>query len=340
MRDADSGWRPSASIEALRQRAQLLHNIRQYFAADDVLEVETPYISIHGTVDPQIDSIPVHALVTAGGYAQTPQYLHTSPEFAMKRLLAAGAGDIYQIARVFRDGEAGRHHNPEFTLLEWYRMGFDHHELMRDVERLIHVVAEGVRALDASQFMSYQQLFLEHTGVDVLATSPSDGPSVVEQLQAWLTANGYTSLPQTEGYDETLDMVMSFCIQPKLGRSALCFIYNYPASQASLANIRQVDGVADGVAERFEVFLDGVELGNGFHELLDADEQHARFEAEVKQRQANQQDAIPYDEHLIAALGSGIAPCAGVAIGLDRLMMALHAYSSLAQCIAFTAHKS
>lgn len=333
MRDADTGWRPSASIEALRQRAQLLQSLRVYFAAAGVLEVETPYISVHGTVDPQIDAIPVQALVTANGYQQASQYLHTSPEFAMKRLLAADVGDIYQIARVFRDGEAGRHHNPEFTLLEWYRVGFDHQVLMRDVDQLVQMVAEDIRPLAESQYVSYQALFLQHTGVDVLA-EPS---SVIQRLQTWLATADHglqhDSLPLCDDYNELLDMVMSFYIQPMLGRDHLCFVYDYPASQASLANIRH----EDNVAERFEVFLDGVELGNGFHELLDADEQAARFQQEQAQRATLGKPLIPYDEHLIAALHAGMPECAGVALGVDRLMMALYGHDSIAQTLAFTA---
>lgn len=313
-------WRPSASIETLRARARLLATIRGFFAAREVLEVETPVLSRGATVDPQIDSY-----ATAGGWLQT------SPEFAMKRLLAAGSGPIWQLARVFRIDECGRHHNPEFSLLEWYRPGWDHHRLIDECEALL--VAVGALG-GACERLRYRDAFLRHAGVDPFDDAP-------ERLRSVLPAS-LEDLEAPDGdapaiRDFWLDLLMSHVVGPRLGVEAPLVLYDFPASQAALARIRHDD---PPVAERFEIFWRGLELANGFHELTDAGEQRRRFEEDQARRAAGGRTVPPYDHHLIDALQAGLPDCAGVAIGVDRLLMLLLGRPRLADVLAFDATRA
>lgn len=306
------GWAPSAPIVALKARADLYRSLRAFFDARGVMEVETPILSAHATVDRHIDSFaaaPHPSPLTPHGF------LHTSPEFAMKRLLCAGSGPIWQIAKVFRAEESGRYHNPEFSLLEWYRPGYDHHRLMDEVAALLQAL--GVVGPFAR--LTYAEAFQRHAGFD---------PETV-------ALDHLRTLPEAEALDDgadrdtLLDLWMSFRVGPQLGRERPCFLHDFPASQAALSR------VVAGKAQRFELFWEGLELANGFHELADAAEQQRRFEADQARRQAEGRPVPPYDRHLIAALHAGLPDCAGVALGLDRLLMRLTGAASLAEVMAF-----
>ncbi len=326
MRPADTAWRPRADWAALRLRAELLAQIRAFFAARRVLEVETPALSGAAITDPHLASFSTRYSGPGPQYGRM-LYLHTSPEFPMKRLLAAGSGSIYQIARVFRDGEAGHRHNPEFTLLEWYRVGFDHHELMDEVTELVKALLAGRLALAEPERLSYRELFERHLRLD-------PHRSRVQDLAARAARWGLSVPPgmPLADVDPWLDLLLTHCIEPELGQGRLSFVYDYPASQAALARLRPGD---PPIGERFELYLNGVELANGFHELGDAREQRRRFEAENARRQALGLPAVPIDEPLLAALASGLPDCAGVALGLDRLVMLAAGKTSIQEVIAF-----
>ena len=321
-----AAWRPGADLATLRLRAELLARIRTFFAARKVLEVETPILSAAAITDPHLASFST-VYSGPGGCRDRPLYLQTSPEFPMKRLLAAGSGCIYQIARVFRDGEAGRRHNPEFTLLEWYRVGFDHHRLMDEVAALVTELLAGRLALAEPERLSYRELFQRHCDLD------PHRAGVVELMRCAEARN--LPIPPGMPIDETdpwLDLLLTHCIEPRLAQGRLVFVYDYPASQAALARLRPGD---PPVGERFEAYLNGVELANGFHELGDAEEQRHRFEAENAARQALGLPVMPLDERLLAALAAGLPDCAGVALGFDRLAMLAAGCSSLAEVLAF-----
>lgn len=279
---------------------------RRFFEQRKVMEVCTPVLSQAAATDPAIE--PLHTCYTGPGYPTGLElFLQTSPEFAMKRLLAAGSGPIYQIAQVFRDGEYGPRHNPEFSLLEWYQPGFDHHALMQEVADLVGVCLSQEFAVEK---ISYVALFREMFGWDPLQVDAS-------QLAETARAQGVYA-DRLSNRDEWLDLLMSLVIEPTLGRQGLTFIYDYPASQASLARLSTHD---QRVASRFELYYQGVELANGFHELTNAAEQKQRFESENRQRRQQGLSQLPLDRRLIEALEQGLPDCAGVALGLDRLLM-------------------
>lgn len=309
-------WRPSASLETLKARAELYGSVRSFFASRGVLEVETPILSRHATVDRHIDSFR-----TVDG-----RWLQTSPEFAMKRLLAAGSGAIYQIARVFRFEEQGRHHNSEFSLLEWYRPGFDHHALMDELGDLL--TACGIDA--GCTRCSYREAFERHAGFDPSALYAA-------QLRDALLRRGVAepaglTADEIADSDFWLDLWMSMVVGPRLGVDAPEFVYDFPASQAALSRVRPG---TPPLAERFELFWRGIELANGFHELTDAVEQERRFRADQTWRAGRSRVVPPYDTSLIAALKAGLPPCAGVAVGLDRLLMLKLGLDSVADTLAF-----
>lgn len=310
-------WRPGATREVLAARAALVTAIRGFFASRGVLEVDTPILSAHATVDRHIESIQ-----TADG-----GWLQTSPEFAMKRLLCAGSGPIWQIAPAFRRGEAGRHHNPEFRLLEWYRPGYTHHALMDEVEALVQAL--GIGTGGAFERLAYGEAFRRHAGLDPFGATLSE-------LRSRVVATGREpeSLDADEAADRDvwLDLLMSHVVGPRLGTESPAFLFDFPASQCALARVRDDD---PPVAERFELFWRGVELANGFHELADAAEQRRRFEADQAARRARGQRVPPYDVHLIAALEAGLPPCAGVAVGIDRLFMLREGIADIAGAMAF-----
>lgn len=310
---APGDWRPTASRAALERRAALLGAIRAFFAARGVVEVETPLLSAATVTDPHLTSFRV-----AG--AERPFYLQTSPEYAMKRLLAAGSGPIYQITKAFRQGEAGRTHNPEFTILEWYRPGWDHHALLDEMDALLGETLDA----PAAERTTYAELCARHLGVDAHRDD-------VEHLRAAAAEHG---LGDVGGLDRDgwLQLLLSHVVEPRLGRGRPTFVLDFPASQAALARIRDGD---PPVAERFEVYVEGVELANGFHELADADEQRRRFERDLAQRRARGLEEVPIDERLLAALESGFPDCAGVALGVDRLAMLESGLTRVAEVVAF-----
>lgn len=311
-----SNWPPAASFAILEMRARMLRAAREYFTATRTLEVETPALSRAAVTDPHLASIA--AQVSGHTY-----YLHTSPEYAMKRLLAAGSGDLWQIARVFRDGESGRHHNPEFTLIEWYRRGLDHHQLMDDVERLLAAMLPPDRLCERGERLAYREAVQLYAGVDAL-----DDPATL-LIAALRSANIDVPVGLENDRDAVLDLLMSTVVGPQLGRARLTFIYDYPASQAALARIR------GPVASRFEAYLDGIELANGFHELGDASEQRRRFQQDLQTRQARGLPSPPLDENFLAALEHGLPDCAGVALGFDRVVMCAVGARHIDEVLAF-----
>jgi lysyl-tRNA synthetase class 2 len=318
--DAPSDWRPTASLTNLRRRALMLARVREFFAERGVLEVETPVLSAGCITDPQIESLSTGIAGLPGRF-----YLSTSPEFAMKRLLAAGSGDIYQVCKVFRDAERGRWHNPEFTLLEWYRLGFDDAALMTELEALLARVLAPGRRLAPAERLTYAQALERHAGVD------AHGASELELERAALRQG--IGCPPALDRDGKLDLLMGLVVGPRLGRERPCFICDYPASQASLARLKA--GMPP-VAARFELYLDGIELANGFHELGEAGEQRARFAHDLEVRRARGQALPPADERLLAALAAGMPDCAGVAVGFDRLVAVDLNAPGLSQAMAFT----
>lgn len=312
-------WRPGADIDNLRARARVLAQIRRFFADRDVLEVETPVLSKCAVSDPFIDSLEV-SFGFQPGIEDERLYLQTSPEYAMKRLLAAGSGDIYQMAKVFRNGESGRRHNPEFTMLEWYRLGFDDHQLMAEVESLVKAVVPELEV----QYLSYAQLFEQALGLDPHCAS-------LEQLQQ--ACREHVDAPfEDDDRDTWLNLLMSHVLEPRL--QGAVFIHSYPASMAALAQVREDDRERP-VAARFELFVDGVELANGYHELTDATEQARRLDADQQQRGVLGLPQRPLDTRLVQALEAGLPACAGVALGVDRLVMLALGVDSLERVVSF-----
>lgn len=311
-------WQPSASVTLIKQRALLYGLIRQFFADRSVLEVEVPLLSRHGTTDPHIES------VTAELTNQLA-YLQTSPEFFMKRLLCAGSGDIYSLGKAFRNGEQGSRHNPEFTLLEWYRVGFDEQRLMDEVAELI----QRCLPIQTIEKISYRELFLRHLGFDPHLASLQTLTDTVQQFVEvqW----------QDEDRDVWLDLLMTHAIEPDMG-SGLLFVYDYPASQAALARI-QPDATGRMVAKRFEAYLGGMELANGYWELCDAKEQQSRLMADNARRQVMGLKPVNADKYLVDALGVGMPECAGVALGVDRLLMLQTESRDIASVLAFAADR-
>ena len=306
-------------LEALRTRARMLARIRAFFAARGVLEVETPALSSAGVSDLALDSV----LAAARSLGSTPLYLHTSPEYAMKRLLAGGSGDIYQICRVFRDDELGRWHQPEFTLLEWYRIGFDDVRLMDEVEALLRAALADDGRDWRSEHIGYSDALARALGVDAGASSASVAASLAERGD---------DVPQGLAHDALLDLAFASVVVPGFAADALTFVCDYPASQAALARLKPK---VPTVAARFEVFARGIELANGFHELTDAAEQRRRFEKEIDARRRAGRHVPPLDEDFLDALARGLPDCAGVAVGFDRLVALALGAERVADAMAF-----
>jgi lysyl-tRNA synthetase class 2 len=328
MNELRPDWRPSASIAMLRRRAALVAALRDFFAARGLLEVDTPIVVGTAVSDLHLASV----AIAAPGHG----FLHTSPEYAMKRLLAAGSGDIWQLCHVMRGDERSRLHNSEFTLLEWYRVGFDMQQLIGEVIELVeHVMAAATPAVPHAarrvELLTYRDAFASVLGIDPLEAS----------LEALRTAALPCAVaPDTLAAltrDELLDLLLAVAVGPKLGRGRWTFVTHWPASQAALARLDPTD---PRVAHRFELYADGIELANGFHELLDADEQRARFEADrTERRRRGLPDVLP-DERLLAALAAGLPDCAGVALGFDRLAMLALGAARLDDVITFAADRA
>jgi len=312
-------YRPTATTETLRLRARMLARTRAFFAARGVLEVETPSLSESAPTDPALESVEVAVRALA-----RPHYLHTSPELAMKRLLAAGAGDMYQICRVFRDGELGRWHQPEFTMLEWYRLGWDDDRLMDEVEALVRdaLDAETTRKWPAER-ITYRNAFVRALGVDPLRDARSVGRRLAEHG---------IEVPAGLDDDALLDLALGTVVAPGFAREALTFVHDYPRTQAALARLKPGE---PKVAARFELFAGGLELANGFAELTDAREQRRRFYADQAIRRRRGLPTRPVDEDFLDALEQGLPACAGVALGFDRLVAVTGGLASLAEALAF-----
>ena len=320
MRDAApsaADWRPTAGRIALTLRAALLSRVRGFFAERSVLEVDTPILSQGATTDPQIESLRTE--VRGAG----TRWLHTSPELAMKRLLAAGVGDIYQLCKVFRDGERGRHHNIEFTMLEWYRVGFDHHALMDEVAALLRATL-GAGRVDPVERLTFRDALQRYADIDPFMAG-------VDECGRCLERAGVAT-PSGCGRDALLDLIAGEVVGQRLGRDGATFVYDYPAARAALARVRPGD---PPVGERFEVYLDGIELANGFRELTDAHEQRRRFEQDLRARADGAGASVTVDERFLAALEAGMPECAGVALGFDRLVMLAAGAARIDEVIAF-----
>jgi lysyl-tRNA synthetase class 2 len=317
-------WGPTAGIDALRLRARLNAAIRAFFAQRGVLEVETPVFSRGGNTEPNIASFQLEFSGRTDGAPRT-RWLRTSPEYPLKRLLAAGTGDCYELGRVFRDGEAGGRHNPEFTMLEWYRVGWDHRRLAEEAAELVRAALALVGRGARLEQVSYRDLYRSRLGIDPFL-APDD------ELRA--TLGDVVVDPEGLVRDDWLDLLMTHRLQPGFDPSVMLVVHGWPATQCALARLRRGDdGIA--VAERFELYLGPVELANGYHELADAAEQRARFGRDLAVRGDRGAPQPPLDEAFLAALAHGLPDCAGVALGVDRLLMAMLGTGRIADVLAF-----
>lgn len=308
-------WRPSADTQTLQARAKILKKIRQFFDKRGVIEVETPLMSRATVTDPHLEGFPVMV-------RQERAYLQTSPEYAMKRLLAAGMPDIYQLSKMFRVDDAARYHNPEFTMLEWYRLGFDLHQLMDEVDELFqHIVG-----CPCAKRITYQDIF-EPLGINPFTASKQDCQDIAHK-KGLQVSHSVLESPK----DTWLQLLFSTFIEPDLGFDAPVFVYDFPASQASLARLHPNN---PDVAMRVEVFINGMELGNGFDELQDPSMQKARFEEDNRIRAELGLAHKPIDPLLLEALTNGLPQCSGIAIGVDRLIMCALQKKHIEEVLAF-----
>ena len=298
-------WRPTAGPGVAKNRARLLRRAREFFDAREILEVDTPALSKFAVTDPHIESL------SASSLSEPELFLHTSPEYKMKRLLAAGFGAIYQICKVFRDGELGRNHLPEFTMVEWYRLNFGLQEIMRDTIEFVAALLDRSDLSSSAEFLSYQEAFKKTLSLNPFTADIAELANCANADEHLMEAIG-------DNRDAWLDLVLADRVVPGFATGKLTVICHYPASQAALA--RNCPDDAE-VADRFEVFYGNLELANGFVELTDADEQLSRFERDRNARRENGKADYRIDEEFINALRAGLPPCAGVAVGFDRLLM-------------------
>lgn len=310
--NAQIDWQPTASLEALHLRARVYQKIRAFFAARDVLEFESPLLCRFGVTDPHTQNI------AAGDF-----FLQSSPEYAMKRAVAAWRKSIFQICKAFRQEEHGNRHRCEFTLLEWYRVGFDHHQLMDEVNALL----QNLLACQTAERYCYQAIFRRYLKLDPLYCTLDNCLDKLAEYKVDLS-----STAQITTKDTALALLMSHLIEPQLGKERPVFIYDYPSTQAALA---KTDPKNPLVAQRFEVYINGIELANGFNELTDANEQKARFLMDQQQRQQQGLPAMEIDPYLLAALEHGLPKCAGIALGIDRLLMLMHQTTEIRKVISF-----
>ena len=317
-----SDWAPTADTQAIRLRAHLNAAIRGFFARREVLEVETPVLSLAGNTEPNIASFSLEFSGRTNGAPRT-RWLRTSPEHALKRLLAAGIGDCYELGRVFRDGEAGGRHNPEFTMLEWYRVGWDHQRLIEEVAELINAALALVERHARLERIAWRDLYRERLAIDPITASDGELQRALGDVR--IDPEGLTR-------DDWLDLLLTHRLQPGFAGDTMLAVFDYPASQAALARLRPGD---PPLAERFELYLGLLELANGYHELIDPGEQRARFERDVSVRDSRGSVAPPIDDRLLSAMRSGLPPCAGVALGIDRLLMAMLGSTRIADVLAF-----
>ncbi|MCR4458994.1 MULTISPECIES: elongation factor P--(R)-beta-lysine ligase [Pseudescherichia] len=321
-----AAWRPSASIPNLLKRAAIMAEIRRFFVDRGVLEVETPCMSQATVTD--VHLFPFKTRFVGPGHSQgLDLYLMTSPEYHMKRLLAAGCGPVFQLCRSFRNEEMGRHHNPEFTMLEWYRPHYDMYRLMNEVDDLLQQVLD----CPAADSLSYQQAFQRHLDIDPLSADKQQLRDAAARLDLSNIAD------REEDRDTLLQLLFTMGVEPHIGKDRPAFVYHFPASQAALAQISTED---HRVAERFEVYFKGMELANGFHELTDAREQQQRFEQDNRKRVAMGLEQQPIDYNLLGALEAGLPDCSGVALGIDRLVMLALGTETLAEVLAFSVDRA
>ena len=313
-----SDWQPSISLNNLEVRARLLDEVRSFFKARQVLEVETPLACRYTVTEPNIESFALEL-------TSDKRYLQTSPEYAMKRLLSAGAPDIYQICKAFRRSEQGSRHNPEFTLIEWYRKGFNLKQIMNETATLIEQIVASPSSNQVC-YMSYDDFFLKSLGRSFSDLAASDIEEIAVQLGLCINSN-------TVSHAQMIDFIFSSLVSEHIQDDRLTCIYHYPCKQAALAKLNDNDA---SLAERFEVFYGGFELANGYVELTDGNIQQQRFEADRDLRRQQQQDEIEIDTRLIAAQQHGLPECAGVALGFDRLMMLALGAKTIEEVIAFS----
>jgi lysyl-tRNA synthetase class 2 len=332
MSDPADTWRPTATRAMLEQRAALTARARHFFAARGVLEVDTPMVVNAAVTDVHIHSARVHLETEAfepSNSPQHPHFLHTSPEYAMKRLLAAGSGDIFQICHVVRGFERGRLHNAEFTLIEWYRIGFSLDHLMTEVDALVRDLLGPRGTGRVSERITYREAFLRELQLDPFTAS-------IDELQQAAKTLGFASSTGSDR-DELLELLMSALVGPRLGTDALTFVHGYPAAQAALARLDPTDPRA---ALRFELYCDGVELANGFHELASAAEQRSRFEHDISERRRTGLPSFAPDEYLLAALEAGLPECSGVALGFDRTLMLATGAKAIDEVLPFPTERA
>ena len=312
-------WQPSASIKNLLTRAKLIEESRRFFTDRGLLEVETPVLSEFGVTDVHLATFSTEFVSPFGEQSKT-LWLSTSPEYHMKRLLAAGSGPIFQIGKVFRNEEAGNRHNPEFIMLEWYRPHFDMYRLINEVDDLLQQILE----CPPAESMSYQFAFQQYVGLDPLS---ADLAELVEKAKKHQLMGA-----ENESRDTLLQFLFSAVVEPQIGQEAPVVVYHFPASQAALAQISSEDL---RVAERFEFYYKGLELANGFHELSDAREQLRRFQQDNLQREKMGLPVRAIDTRLLSALQAGIPNCSGVALGVDRLLMIAMGAEHIKEVISF-----
>jgi lysyl-tRNA synthetase class 2 len=311
------------ALDALRLRAAVNALFRLYFAERDVLEVETPILSEAGNTEPNIESFTTHFTGHSEAGART-RWMRTSPEYPLKRLLVAGVGDCYELGRVFRNGEAGGRHNPEFTMLEWYRVGWDHLRLIEETVQLVQRALGLIGRQAEVVSCTYRELFLQGLGLDPFAATEA-------QLRAPLSDHSIDAQGLTR--DDWLDMLITHLLQPAFPPDRITVVRDWPASQCALARIRPGD---PPLAERFELYLGHHELANGYHELIDAKEQRQRFLRDLSVRESRIASLPPLDERLLDAMARGLPACAGVALGVDRLLMAMVGTDRIAEVLAFS----
>jgi len=319
----EQAWQSKASTETLLKRALMMKRIRAFFDARDVVEVETPLLSRYATTDPHLDSLSTR-------FREQDSYLNTSPEYAMKRLLAQWQQSIYQICKAFRDDELGSHHNPEFTMLEWYRPGYDMMQLMDEVSELIRSLFVQAEIDLSFEYLSYQQAFENVTGLDPHHIS-------AQQCFQYAIDNAVEiplGLTAEDDVNDWLDWLLTQLILPSFRSDNFTFLYDYPATQCALAKLGE-GGNKTSVAKRFELFYGEIELANGFDELTEGNEQLRRFRRENELRKRAGKQVISIDKHFIDALGSGLPACSGVAIGLDRVLMVLTGSQRIDQVLSF-----
>lgn len=306
------------NLAILRDRAAQFEKVRRFFSDRHVLEVDCPSLTTGAPVDLHIDLFKVPDGI------KSPRYLHSSPEYCMKRLLADGIGDIYQLGHVFRQGEVGRLHNPEFMMAEWYRLGFSFQEMMDETAEFVKLFLGDMPV----EIVTYREAILRYTGVDYVKESDEGLLQLLKDKNISL----YEGIEE-EGRDALLNIILAELVEPHLGKGSITLLAYYPSTQAALACV--VKKGDEDVAERFEIYVNGVELANGYHELADPIEQRARFEKANEQRIGHGKESLPIDEYFLDALKKGIPDCCGVAVGVDRLMLLRHQASSLSSVIPF-----